>query len=466
MKIRNKLAILFALIVASLLLIFSFTVYLTSAKYRQQEFFSHLEERAFTIAGLLFDVNGVDTHLLQLFDKKNLTALYHEEITVYDAKNAIVYDSGKSPIQIDPTLFEKIRGASRVQLHQGETEVVGVLFNHLNQRYVVIASAVDITGKDKLQHLALVLFLGWSISIGVVIIVGWFFAGRALQPISEVVSQVDRITASKLNLRVQVGNTRDEIGQLALIFNRMLARLEEAFQVQKSFVAHASHEIRTPLTAVTGQIEVTLLQNRTSEEYRQVLSSILDDVRNITHLTNGLLELTQASADISTFQFKEFRIDELLWQARSELLKKQPDYQIKIDFDESIDEEFYYLLIGSEPLLRTAFLNLMENGCKFSGNHQVQVLLKVESDQLSVRLTDQGSGIPENDLPHIFEPFYRSESTRHIPGHGVGLALTRKIIQIHQGTIEVDSRPNQGTTFTVTLPHVNQLDHQLEQHLA
>jgi two-component system, OmpR family, sensor histidine kinase ArlS len=343
---------------------------------------------------------------------------------------------------------------------------VGVLFNHLHQRYVVIASAVDITGKDKLQHLALVLFLGWSVSIGVVIIVGWFFAGRALQPISEVVNQVDRITASKLNLRVQVGNTRDEIGQLALIFNRMLARLEEAFQVQKSFVAHASHEIRTPLTAVTGQIEVTLLQNRAPEEYRRVLSSILDDVQNITHLTNGLLELTQASADISTFQFKEFRIDELLWQARSELMKKQPDYQINIDFDESIDEEFYYILVGNEPLLRTAFLNLMENGCKFSGNHQVRVLLKVESDQLSVRLTDQGLGIPENDLPHIFEPFYRSESTRHIPGHGVGLALTRKIIQLHQGTIEVDSRPNHGTTFTITLPHVNQLDHQIEQPMS
>jgi len=108
-----------------------------------------------------------------------------------------------------------------------------------------------------------------------------------------VISQVDKITASNLNRRVKAGNGRDEIAQLALIFNQMLARLEEAFAVQKSFVAHASHEIRTPLTAITGQIEVTLFQERTSQEYRQVLGSLLEDVRSITRLANGLLELTQ-----------------------------------------------------------------------------------------------------------------------------------------------------------------------------
>lgn len=455
MKIRNKLAILFAVIVASLLLIFSLIVYYTSANYRRQEFYGQLEERAFTIAGLLFDVNGVDTHLLQLFDKKNLTALYREEITVYDEQNQIVYDSGKDPFPISPALFQQIREQKIVTLHQGETEVAGVRFSHQHQHYVVVASAIDNYGKDKLQYLALVLFTGWSMSTAVVIVVGWFFAGRALQPIADVVQQVDRITASRLNVRVRAGNEKDEIGQLALIFNRMLSRLEDAFVVQKSFVANASHEIRTPLTAITGQIEVTLLQERPAEEYRRVLQSILDDVQNMTHLTNGLLELTQASADISTFQFKEFRIDELLWLARSEVIKKYPRSVIHIDFDQSTEDEFYFILVGSETLLKTAFINLMDNGCKFSNNHQVNVLLSVDSDELKVSFTDQGTGISEHDLPRIFEPFYRSENTRHLAGHGVGLALTRKIIQLHQGIIEVESRLNHGTTFVVTLPHVD-----------
>ncbi|MES2730642.1 MAG: HAMP domain-containing sensor histidine kinase [Bacteroidota bacterium] len=453
MKIRNKLAFLFAVIVASLLLGFSVTVYFTLASYRKQAFYERLEDKAVTTAELLFDDDGVDPHLLKLFDKKNITTLDQEEITLYDSLDRIVYDSGHDHINISKPLFQRIRSQKSIRFRQGENEIVGVLFLFDHHPYVVIASAVDLYGKNKLDFLALVLLIGWLLSIGIVIALGFSFAGKALQPMAEVIDQMDRITASNLNSRVQTGNGKDEIAQLALIFNRMLARLEEAFLFQKSFVSNASHEIRTPLTAITGQIEVTLLQDRNGEEYRSVLGSVLEDVRTITHLANGLLELTQASADVSTFLFTEIRVDELLWQAQAELLKKQPGYTVAIDFDGLWDDEADCILMGSEPLLRIAFLNLMENGCKFSSDRQVGVLLKVERSRITLRFTDHGLGIEEKDLAHIFEPFYRSANAKHITGHGVGLALTARVIGLHRGRIEVASQTGQGSTFTVVLPH-------------
>ncbi|HZH67289.1 MAG TPA: sensor histidine kinase, partial [Flavisolibacter sp.] len=104
-------------------------------------------------------------------------------------------------------------------------------------------------------------------------------------------------------------------------------------------------------------------------------------------------------------------------------------------------------------LLKTAFLNLMENGCKFSPDHQIQVRLQVEKYGITLRFIDRGVGIEEKELPHIFEPFYRSESTKHIPGHGVGLALTARIVHLHHGRIEASSQPGQGSAFSIFLPH-------------
>ncbi len=455
MKIRNKLAILFAVIVASILLVFSLVVYISSAKYRQREFYGRLEEKAFITASILFEVKEVDVdeRLLRLLDAKQLTSLAGEEVTIYDGQNRVIYDSGHEPIPVTHALLTRIRSDKPVKRRDGERETLGVLYRYQDRSYPVLVSAVDRDGNNKLQNLAIILVIGCTTGVLLVIMIGWIFAGKALEPITGVIHQVDRITVSNLNLRVDTGNGKDEIAQLALIFNRMLARLEEAFLVQKSFVSNASHEIRTPLTVITGQIEVTLLQERTPEEYRAVLQSVLEDVLSLTQLSNGLLELAQASADVSTISFQEVRVDELLWQARAELLKKRPEYAVQIAFDEMSEDEMDFTFDGNGPLLKTAFLNLMENGCKFSVNEQMHVNLGTERENMIIRFTDNGLGIEEKDIPHIFEPFFRSENTKNVAGHGVGLALTDKIISLHQGHIQVASKPHHGTTFIISLPH-------------
>jgi signal transduction histidine kinase len=331
-------------------------------------------------------------------------------------------------------------------------EVLAIRYLHGKENLVVVISAVDKYGFDKVDILTNLLIIGGLSSVGLVFLAGWFFSGNAMRPVANIVRQVKDITASNLSARLHTDNNQDELTQLARTFNEMLARLDEAFASQKIFVSHASHELRTPLAILTSQLEVELMQQDLPDTYKVKFESILEEIRLMNQLSNGLLELARASADADTIPFSKVRIDEILWQAQTELLKKKPDYSIIIDFEEPPSEEDALIVNGNEALLRLALMNLMENGCKFCPGKQVHVWLLVQPESIVIRFVDKGAGISAEDLPHIFEPFYRSQRTRHVAGHGIGLPLTLKIIQLHKGNLKIESRETIGTTANVTLP--------------
>jgi signal transduction histidine kinase len=281
------------------------------------------------------------------------------------------------------------------------------------------------------------------------------YANRALKPMSDVVKQVDKINIASLNMRVNEGNRTDEIAQLAITFNHMLERLETAFEMQRSFVSNASHELRTPLTSITGQIEVSLMKSRTQPEYEAILESVLEDIKNLNALSNGLLDLAKASSDISAMAIRNLRIDEILWETRAELLKRNKEYSISIQFGEAIDDESELTVQGNEHLLKIAMTNVMENACKYSADQSVLVALSVENKNVVAGFTDHGIGIDPNDLNHIFQPFYRAGNAKNITGNGLGLSLADKIISLHGGTIALVSELNKGTVVTISIPFIS-----------
>nr|WP_293834358.1 HAMP domain-containing sensor histidine kinase [uncultured Arsenicibacter sp.] len=446
MNIRTRLTLLFALLVASILLLFSVFTYYQYSQFRESEFQQRLVEKATTTVRLRDDVGEVP--------KKDLPVLSDEQVTIYNEQNKVVYNSTSiRKISNIENLLIYIRQHKVFFFKQGNFEGVGITFrDHTNQLLVVVATAYDRYGFSKIDRLRQILFLGWLVGLIVVGIAGWLFASDALRPVSEIIIQVNAISATNIHRRLRVGRQRDELAQLAHTFNQMLNRLEEAFISQKSFVSHASHELRTPLTVMMGQIDVTLMSPRTTTEYAATLENVLEEVRKMISLTNGLLELARVSADAATIDLHPVRVDEMLWQARTNVLHKQSSYQIDIQFDNLPEQEEDLMLTGETTLLTTAFQNLMENGCKYSPRHSVQVVLSFTPEKIKLQFIDQGYGISDADLPHIFEPFYRSENTMQIQGHGIGLALTHRIIQLHHGQLRIHSVLNQGTTITLYFP--------------
>ncbi len=447
MNIRTRLTLLFVLLVASIVLLFTVSVYYLYDQFREQEFQQRLEEKAFTTVRLREDVGEVP--------RADLPVMTDEQVTIYNKQGLVLYnqDNQRPRFPVTPNFLNKITLRQPQYIRIGEIEAIGVL--HLNSRgapLLIVASGNDRYGLSKLDRLREILFSGWLLSLFIVGIAGYLFATDALRPVAELIIQVNAISATNIHERLRVGRQRDELADLARTFNDLLIRLEEAFVLQKSFVSHASHELRTPLTVMMGQIEVTRLQARSAEEYEIAFDGLLDEVKSMIRLVNGLLELARASSDAVNLNYQPVRIDELLWQAQSLIVSKMPDYQIDIDFTDLPNQEEELVIVGEESLLQTAFQNLMENGCKYSFDGCVSVRISFERKQLQLTFIDHGYGIPEADIPHIFEPFYRSDSTMTINGHGIGLALTQRIIELHQGHIKVESVVGEGTTFRITLP--------------
>ncbi len=452
MSIRNKLTLQFALIAAAILLMASFFIYFLSARYRQEEFYERLHNKAQSTARLLIEVNEVDHDLLKIIDK-NTVSLPSEQIVIFNYLNEEIYNSAEiNKLIISEALLDAIRIRQELRFRQDQKEFLGILYADALNRFVVIASATDVYGLRKLNNLRLVLLSVFAGSTLLMVAGGWIFSKQALQPITHVIGQVDQISGSNLHARVDEGNGQDEIAYLSKTFNKMLNRVESAFHTQKSFVANASHELRTPLTAITGQIEVALLKPRKDEEYRSVLCSVLEDIRQLTHLSNNLLELAHVDPHTHHIPLTPLRIDELVLHSRQELMQRKPHYSIHIQYLNFPEEEAGLLVLGNEPLLKSAIINIMDNASKFSDGKPVEVSLTFSRQYATLTVADQGIGIGEEEVAQIFEPLYRASNAITFQGHGLGLSLAGKILSLHRAQIRIQSKLNEGTQLTVELP--------------
>ena len=316
MQIRQKLTYQFVTIVAIILMLFSVSVYYFSANYREDILYDRLKNRAISVASLLIDIDEVDSTVLQKIERDNPLSLPKEKITVYDFRNRVLFTTDHSHIfKISPIILADIRLNTEVRFRQGEYEMFGILYTSRQEQFVVVSGAIDIYGLKKLNNLRDILLTGFGICIIITFIAGSIYSRRALLPISDVIHHVNNISASSMDLRVNEGNKKDEIARLAGTFNNMLDRLESAFTAQKNFIANASHELRNPLTAISGQLEVLLLQNRSADYYKKNIVSVLDDVKKLNLMADRLLLLMQASAESSKAAFNAIRIDEILWAA-------------------------------------------------------------------------------------------------------------------------------------------------------
>lgn len=453
MNIRNKLLLLFVSIVAVILSATSLAVYFFSADYRRDEFYTRLRSKAQNVARLAIEVEEITHKVLLKIEADNPMSLSREEVGVYNSNNVALYTSDEQTVvEIDRKLLDDVRKKKEIRFSKGEYECMGYLYTDRFGEFVVIIAAVDIYGYTKMSNLRTILLVVFGAAIFITFISGYFYVSRVLQPISKVIREVDDISATSLHRRVEAGNGKDEMSQLSSTFNKMLERIETAFTTQKNFIANASHEIRNPLTAILGQIDVTLLNERSAAEYTKVLQSLREDITNMKTVSNRLLLLAQASVEDVEKRFTVLRLDELLWDSRVELNKLHPAYSISIEMDETIDDESKLVVNGDEQLLKAAITNVLDNGCKYSVNNKVSVLLKSNGRKAILEFKDHGIGIPDEDLPHLFEPFYRGHNTENYKGNGIGLSLVYRIIKSHFGDIRIQSQVNKGTVLTILLP--------------
>lgn len=452
MKIRTQITLLFSLITASILLIFATIIYISAKQNRDKEFYSLLKKEAITKANLYFKAK-VPSQTLQQIYHNNYKTIQEVEVAVYDKEFHLLYHDA---VDIDfvketPDMIHEIYSKGEIKFHQGDWQVIGLIYSYNNNKYIITAAAYDQYGYNELKSLLRNSCIIFIFSILFIILVGFYFSKKVFQPIKNLTTEMKKISANHLMVRLKTKPEKDELSELAITFNQMLNRLENSFETQKHFVSNISHELRTPLAAIIAELELSLHHQKTSEEYQEILKNALSDAKKITKLSNNLLDLAKASYDPSKITFKPTRIDEILIDACSQIQQVNAAYQTKLSFEDDFILYSETVLMGNEYLLKVAFINLIENGCKFSEDHLCHISISTSNSKLQLKFSDRGIGIPTEDITKIFTPFYRGKNKSFTYGNGIGLSLTKKIIELHSGTINVTSQLHQGTTLTIQL---------------
>lgn len=450
MKIKNKLTLIFTLIIAVILVCLNLYIYFLSASFTENNFYDQLKDRAVITATIFLEQDEESSNVIKVFQKKYMHSLPGEIIRVYNDKDEPVFIDSSDVVTFNKTLIQVIRQQKEYRFKKDNRQAIGIYYTDNQGDFVIVASALDENGINNLSQLAKVLLLGFAVSIVVVFFSGRYFTKLMFQPVTEISAQANKISDTNLHLRLSEGNRKDELAELSIVINRMLHRLENSFDLQKNFVANASHELRTPLTAIIGNIEVTLAKARTIEEHKAVLESIMEEAEKLHKVTNGLLSLAQSNIDFSNLHWEEIRLDELLFELRNELKVKRPGSEMEIKFNSLPENPSMLVITGNKNLLETALLNIMDNACKFSGNKKITSVLIPTDKTISIIIADQGIGISEADLPHVTETFYRAGNAYVYSGSGIGLALADKIITLHGGSLSISSRLNAGTEVTIS----------------
>ena len=450
MKTRTRLAILFTLITATILLTFAVVIYYSTQESREREFYTLLKKEAITKANLFFNAK-VNPKTLQDIYRSNRQVLNEVEVAIYNRDFTLLYhdavdiDFVKETKSMNDEIYEK----GEIKFYQEDWQVIGLRYEFEGNQYVVTATSYDQYGYNKLNSLLKSILLVFVISILFIYIAGVFFSKKAFEPISQMTEKAKNITATNLDLRLPSNANKDELSELAQTFNAMLDRLEQSFDAQKHFVSNISHELRTPLAAIITELELSINKERDLKDYKTAIENSLKDAKKIVRLSNSLLDMAKASYDPSEISFKSVRIDEVLLDARQQVQRGNPTYKIDIHFEADLDSDEQISVNANAYLLKVAFANLFENGCKFSEDQHSKVSIAFKDRKIQLQFSDHGIGISEIDLKNIFRPFYRGDNQKFADGNGIGLSLTQKIISLHKGTISATSKLGEGTSFYV-----------------
>jgi two-component system, OmpR family, sensor kinase len=282
---------------------------------------------------------------------------------------------------------------------------------------------------------------------------GLVLANQALRPVDRITRAAEEIAAGDLTKRVPTPAKMDELGRLAATFNYMISRLQAAFERQKQFTSDASHELRTPLAVLRGDIEIALRRQRSAEDYQQTLTSNLEEIVRLSRLVEDLLMLARADSGRVELRCEPLDLGKLcagmieyispLAEQREQTLTYQaPAQTVTVNAD--------------VQRIKQLLLNLLDNAIKYTElKGAITLSLSTEGESAVLRVADTGRGIPPEDLPHIFERFFRRSaktSDRSAPGSGLGLSIVKWIVEAHGGKIEAQSKLGEGTVFTVRLP--------------
>ncbi|GAB3011837.1 sensor histidine kinase [Spirosoma pulveris] len=458
MQIKHKLILWFSLLVASILFIFSVYVYSTYTNFRQRSIEDRLSRKARVTEQLLTLRGSVAGSVI--------TSMLEQVEFVYSPSDSLIYTSQQTNDFVSTNAFrERVRRERLVRFtyespgHLYPKDGVALTYAGVTpspdgREYVAIATAYDQDGYQRQHDLRDLFIVGNVVAIGLVSLLGYFFSRQALQPLSNLIVQINAPGASTVPFRLKADNPHDEVGVLAQAFNDLLVRQEQLVENQRSFIAQASHELRTPLTTLKGWLETSLLYDTDLDSLRRGMAQAVKELDKLTALSSGLLQLARIDGVDAQLDRQPIELVEVVLEAADTLGKQRAGQALSVQISDGIIEQQLPVMVwGNAHLLKTALLNLLDNAAKYSSGQPVELCLEMDTEQRArIRIEDRGIGLAPGEEERVLLPLVRGSNVQMMEGFGIGLTLAHRIITLHQGQLQLRPRTGGGTITDVTLP--------------
>ncbi|MCJ8210341.1 HAMP domain-containing histidine kinase [Mucilaginibacter sp. RS28] len=451
MKIKDRLALHFSIISAVTLLLILGVIYFLFYGYLKSDFFEHLHDRANVVAQLYLEADEIAPDSLNQVKDRYLVKLPDEQIGIYDLHNRSFLNSDAR--LWSAAVINKVRKKGYLELANGDRQTLGLYYKDNQGNFVILVSAVAKHNLKRLADLRRAMVILFLVIASGFFLIGRLFAERALAPLHKLMRQLQLIRVNNLHLRVDEGNGKDEVASLARYFNELLSHLQNAFELQQTFVVNASHELRTPVTSMIGEAELGLSKPRTPEYYRQILEEVLKDSLRLNETISSLVELAQTDMEYTRASLAPVAVDDLIWELQ-DYWNVNSGGKFMVNIEQLPDEKEKLQIKANKSLLLIALNNIILNAYKFSDGKPVKCTLYGDGTTIRIGIQDEGIGIPAAELDKVFLPFYRSSNARSLPGSGIGLYMTKKIIQLYKGEVSLERGPGQGTLVTVVFTPV------------
>jgi heavy metal sensor kinase len=461
-SLRFRLTAWYAGLLTLVLLLFGGSTWFGLARYLQRSLTESLVRQAQQIgedfladmqtSGERYVIDEINEHYAPEQNNRFVRVTRADGNTLY--VSGTPHGKGFDPAQISVAPLTSTQAATREEhlSSGGDLLIYSQPFIARDGSRFVIESGVPYDSiENVLRGLLVSLAFGLPVMIAVAAAGGYWIMRRTLQPLNEIAGRAEQITSRNLNTRLPVTPSGDELERLALALNQMIARLDESFQYIRRFTADASHELRTPLTILRGELEALIQRPRLEAEMRDTLGSSLEETERLARIVESLLAISQLDAGEAQMAYQSFDLAALTSTTVEQMRLLAEDRQLALHCHAAGE----LTIQGDQARLKQVIVNLVDNAIKYTpAGGLVNVWVGCKNRHAVLHVEDNGTGIPAEALPHVFERFYRVDKarSRQIGGAGLGLAIVKAIVTAHGGQVIAESTEGQGTRLRVELP--------------
>ena len=373
-----------------------------------------------------------------------------ENIEIYNKNYVKIFCLQNEGDQVPRALLDRVNKENEVRMTRDNNDLVAFAYNLPGDEKIFVVSKSVFSSRE-LNSLKEILVITFFIILLLAALSSFFLVEVIISPVRSIATELEGISGNALDRRLAVSDARDDASKVRFYINKLLSRIEDSFNNQRSFLSNLAHEIRNPVAAIISEIEVSNIKPRNQEEYRQTLQKVLSEALEVSDKTTQLMELSKLSMAGEQISFSDVRIDDILWQAKAQVLGKSTEYRFKFNTEDFPDDSDFLIVRGNETLVRMTLYNLLENACKFSPDHTAMVRLYVENQEVKIEIRDKAPCIAPEEYPNLFRPFYRGSSSAKVHGTGIGLSLVGQIVHSHGFNIAI-SAWEQGNIFCLSCP--------------